>query len=90
MNNLENHMVLPHAEPDEREPTSMELSLEREITKLEGLMANISNNLDYLQYVIDQSPPPPPPSATPGAIVLWFHRYEKWQKQLDAASSVMP
>lgn len=90
MNNLENHMVLPHAEPDEREPTSMELSLEREITKLEGLMAGISTNVDYLQHVIDEAPQPPAANASPGAIILWFHNYEKWRARLDAASSIMP
>jgi hypothetical protein len=90
MNNLENHMVLPHAEPEDREPTNEELSLEREVAKLESLMSGISTNVDYLTHVIDQAPQAPPANASPGALVLWFHNYEKWRRRLDAASSIMP
>jgi len=87
---IENHMVLPHAEPEEREPTHMELSLEREVTKLEGLMAEISNKCDYLQWIIEQAPEAPVANANPGELILFVHRYRQWLKRLDENSNVMP
>ncbi len=95
METLENHMVLPHADPDESEPTELEGKLESLIAELDMRLNDAQQQIERLQSHIDNKPKPIDPSqmvwqGLPAQVNFWFHKYRLWANELEDLSDGLP